>query len=346
MKKIILLLIIALAMSGNVSAETLSNYWKVSGSGANRILSPLKSTWGVDVSGGITFGGSMSSSLNMNDNDILNVGTLYVDADSNSGVGSSADNTLDFFMNGINYYKISANNFSYQGSSPTLTTTSNVSLNILPNGTGNVVIGDATIDTTGMLAGNDNLQVTGDLIMGNNILTGGMSYTVNRGDVPYNTMTVNSSCTEGTAQSLMTIANGEFISGPYFECGASGAVKNKGFRAVALQVYGRVQERQGTDIASATNIVLPSDGNVFEITGTTKIDLISSLGWQEGSIVRLVCNESVVLDNGTASSGTNITILLAGASDFSCTAEDVITLALTSTTATGQAWREVSRSAN
>jgi hypothetical protein len=107
--------------------------------------------------------------------------------------------------------------------------------------------------------------------------------------------------------------------------------------------YGRNLSMQGVDVASATNTTL-SAGNVFELTGTTKVDLISSVGWQEGSQIILVCNESVDIDHGTATSGTNITIMLAGASDFSCTANDTIGLVLSSTTAGGQAWREIFRS--
>lgn len=106
---------------------------------------------------------------------------------------------------------------------------------------------------------------------------------------------------------------------------------------------GRVLQNQGADVASATNLVLGADGNVFEITGTTKIDLISNLTWGEGAIITLIANESVVIDHGTAISGTNITIMLAGAVDYSMTANDTLTLILSSTTAGGQAWRECAR---
>jgi len=111
-----------------------------------------------------------------------------------------------------------------------------------------------------------------------------------------------------------------------------------------ITLGGSIQSRQGTDIASATNIVIPSDGDVFELTGTTKVDLIASTGRQNGATVVLVANESVVIDHGTATSGSNITILLNGAGDFSMTANDTLTLCLCETTAGGQAWREVARS--
>lgn len=115
--------------------------------------------------------------------------------------------------------------------------------------------------------------------------------------------------------------------------------------AGAVRFDGRLLNTQGADVTSATNLTLGSDGNVFEITGTTKIDLISNIGWQNGSSITLIANENVVIDDGTATSGTNITINLTGG-DYSMTADDTLTLVLSETTVGGQAWREVSRSVN
>lgn len=108
---------------------------------------------------------------------------------------------------------------------------------------------------------------------------------------------------------------------------------------------GRLLKTQGADVASVTNLTLGTDGNSFELTGTTKVDLISNVGWTEGSTVTLIANESVVIDHGTATSGTNVQIRLAGAADYSMTAGDTLTLILSSTTAEGQAWREIARAA-
>ena len=145
----------------------------------------------------------------------------------------------------------------------------------------------------------------------------------------------------GTNESVyMSIDHEDFLS-LYAEADSSGGLQNESVRA-----YKRFQTKQGTDIASATNIVIPNDGNTFELTGTTKVDLISNLGFQNGAEITLVANESVDIDDGTATSGTNITITLAGGADFSMTADDTLKLVLSSTTASGQAWRELSRSAN
>lgn len=114
----------------------------------------------------------------------------------------------------------------------------------------------------------------------------------------------------------------------------------------AARFDGRVLRAQGADVASATNLTLGTDGNSFELTGTTKVDLISNVNWTEGSTVTLIANESVVIDHGTATSGTNIQIKLSGAVDYSMTADDTLTLILSSTTAGGQVWREVGRSVN
>jgi len=116
--------------------------------------------------------------------------------------------------------------------------------------------------------------------------------------------------------------------------------------AAASRFDGRILSNQGADIASATNITLGNDGNSFEITGTTKIDLIANTGWDNGAIVTLIANASVIIDHGTASSGANIQILLNGGGDFSMTVNDTLTIILSETTAGGQVWREVGRSVN
>lgn len=108
---------------------------------------------------------------------------------------------------------------------------------------------------------------------------------------------------------------------------------------------GAIIGSQGTDIASASTIVIPIDGNTFELTGTTAVNLITTTGYQDGHEIMLVANENVTINHGTATSGANVTILLAGAGNFAMTANDTLTLRLCTTTANGQAWREKCRTA-
>jgi hypothetical protein len=306
MKKLILFLIIILAMSSNAHAENVTNFWKLSGT----TLSPLKSTWSLSVAGGISFGAStMSGNLAMGDFDITGADQI---------IGTTAL-SIETASNGI--------------------------LSLVPNGVGYTKVGDLAYTPT-ITASNDSLVVADDLDVADTIATGAMSFTANRGDVPWADWSVTNASADGTAQSLPILIDGQFIATFYAESDGAGSIKNKTVRVVGLQSYGRIQAKQGTDIASATNIVIPSDGNVFELTGTTKVDLISNLGWQEGSEITLVCNESVTIDNGTATSGTNITMKLAGGSDLSCTAGDVLKLTLLSTTAGGQAWTQSGGSIN
>lgn len=130
--------------------------------------------------------------------------------------------------------------------------------------------------------------------------------------------------------------------------GSSSTLQSLATRAEITQLDGlkmssRFQRKQGTDAASATNLTLSNDGSVFELTGTTKVDLINNTNWQDGATITLIANESVVIDHGTTTSGANVQIRLAGAVDYSMTAGDTLTLCLSSTTAEGQAWREISR---
>ncbi len=104
----------------------------------------------------------------------------------------------------------------------------------------------------------------------------------------------------------------------------------------------RILENQGADVASANNLVLGSDGNTFEITGTTQINLISNIAWQNGATVTLLFTSTPTVKHNQATSTTNITIQLAGAVDFAATAGDTLTLRLCEIGGT-QTWREIAR---
>ena len=106
-----------------------------------------------------------------------------------------------------------------------------------------------------------------------------------------------------------------------------------------------IKTSQGADVASANNLSLNAGGDSFEITGTTTINLISSIGWQNGAVIRLVFSSSLTVTNNAGTSGTNINILLAGGANFSATANDCLTLMLCEIGSV-QNWVEVSRSVN
>lgn len=110
-------------------------------------------------------------------------------------------------------------------------------------------------------------------------------------------------------------------------------------------IGGRMVVSQGAPVASANNLVVGFDANAFEITGTTQINLISNTTWANGSIITLLFTSTPTVKNAQASSGANITILLAGGVDFVATANDTLTLMLSSVGGT-QAWREISRALN
>lgn len=201
----------------------------------------------------------------------------------------------------------------------------------------------ATIGLPGLASGVGNVTTNVALALG--------SGTVSVGD---QTATLTNASALRIVQTTFTsTTNTRTITNPaaFYIAGEPLAGTNVTFTNVAYSVFidsgysrfdGRIIGNQGADVASASNITL-SDGNIFEITGTTAIDRISSTGWQDGAVVTLVFNESVTVNHATATSGNNITILLSGAANFSATANDTLTLVLCSTTANGQAWREVAR---
>jgi len=113
-----------------------------------------------------------------------------------------------------------------------------------------------------------------------------------------------------------------------------------------LHIAGRFAANQGADVASAAGaIALGTDGNTFEITGTAAITLISKVGWVNGAEINLIFTSTATLTDGTANSGNDIGMELAGNANFTASADDVVTLILTEIGGT-QRWREKSRSVN
>ena len=111
-------------------------------------------------------------------------------------------------------------------------------------------------------------------------------------------------------------------------------------------IWRRVMKMQGADVASTAGaMTLGTDGTSFEITGTNTVTLLSNVGWVNGDEVTLMFTSTATLTHGTATSGTNITMILAGATNFVASADDCIKLVLGEISGV-QAWREVSRSVN
>lgn len=103
----------------------------------------------------------------------------------------------------------------------------------------------------------------------------------------------------------------------------------------------RIEMAKGASVASTGDLTLGSDGNVFHITGTTTINVITTSQWQAGSEVILIFDASVTVKNNTSSGGGTAVFLLAGGVDFSATANDVLTVVYD-----GTSWFEKCRSVN
>jgi hypothetical protein len=103
--------------------------------------------------------------------------------------------------------------------------------------------------------------------------------------------------------------------------------------------YRRLNKSKGADVGSANDMTLGDAGNLFQITGTTQINRITTTGWLSGAEITLKFSSSVtVAHQGAATSGALARLNLAGAANFSATANDVLKLVYD-----GTDWFEVSR---
>lgn len=112
------------------------------------------------------------------------------------------------------------------------------------------------------------------------------------------------------------------------------------FVGATTTMFGRFMADKGADVASADAITLGSDGNVFDITGTTTINHIMNTGWQIGSTITLHFDDSLTLTHNAGSlTGDEADMFLAGNENFVTTAGDIITFVLHDATS----WQETSR---
>jgi hypothetical protein len=107
-----------------------------------------------------------------------------------------------------------------------------------------------------------------------------------------------------------------------------------------VRVHNALTLTQGAQADSANNLVLGADGNRYQIAGTTQINLIANTNWTGGTIVVLHFQGAVTVKHNQAASGVNKPIMLAGAVDFSASANDQLTLQYDST---DSKWYEIAR---
>lgn len=101
---------------------------------------------------------------------------------------------------------------------------------------------------------------------------------------------------------------------------------------------GRVQTLKGADVASANDLTLGTDGNVFVITGNVQINAITIANWQAGSEIILIFSGAPTVKHNTAGGAGTAVLFLSGSVDLVAAANTVLKLVYD-----GTQWQEVSR---
>ena len=98
------------------------------------------------------------------------------------------------------------------------------------------------------------------------------------------------------------------------------------------------KSQKGTTTASAADLTLPTDGDMFQISGTTTINAIMTAGWTSGFSIILEFTGSTTLKHNTAGGAGTAVCKLAGSADFTTAADSVIGLYYN-----GTVWQETFR---
>lgn len=85
----------------------------------------------------------------------------------------------------------------------------------------------------------------------------------------------------------------------------------------------RVKHARGADVASVNQLTLGTDGNFFNVTGTTQVNLISVANWQSGSVLYLRFTGILVLKYNQAASGDFKPIITISKADVTTAVNDV-----------------------
>jgi hypothetical protein len=107
---------------------------------------------------------------------------------------------------------------------------------------------------------------------------------------------------------------------------------------------GRVLEKHGAAVASASTLTLGVDGNYFHITGTTTINYLTTANWLNGARLDLYFNSAAltVTNNAGSVPGGTLAFELASGVNITTTAGMKVTFRMDSTQSK---WVEISRSA-
>ncbi len=100
----------------------------------------------------------------------------------------------------------------------------------------------------------------------------------------------------------------------------------------------RSQGNMGEDVDSGETITL-TEGNYFDITGTTTIDFITTILWKPGTLITLQFNSGITLNHDTTPvPGNTGALFLDGNSNVTFVAGSTLTVCYD-----GEYWREISR---
>jgi hypothetical protein len=99
---------------------------------------------------------------------------------------------------------------------------------------------------------------------------------------------------------------------------------------------------QGANVASAGDLTLGTDGNLWRITGTTAINAITTANWSKGAVIVLLFESGLTLHHNAVGGAGTTPLALKGAVDYVAQAGDVLTLVMESNSGSIY-WREVAR---
>lgn len=139
---------------------------------------------------------------------------------------------------------------------------------------------------------------------------------------------------------ISTLNNGLTLTGTNGQLGGplvQNTLINGGGFSLGIQ-GNRFATGMGASIVAANNLTTGSDGNLFQVTGLTQINAITTTNWQNGSEISFIFTSTPILKNNTAGGGGTAPMFLAGSIDYQAAPGDYIKFQYD-----GIAWHEETR---
>lgn len=106
-----------------------------------------------------------------------------------------------------------------------------------------------------------------------------------------------------------------------------GVTLTAAFDTNRFRVVRRLNLTRGADVASGGTVTFGNDGTLFQLTGTTAVNFITTTDWQDGSPIYMIAKGAITLNHNTGGApGSTAAMKIAGAANMALASGDMVVM--------------------